>query len=240
MKKLLFWSFIIIITASGCRDIFGKRVRGSGNTKSEARSVSQFNNIDVSGAIDVYVKQDSVASVHVETDDNLLEYVEVINDGGTLDIHQRHGFNLRPSHKIKVFVSNPSFKHFEASGACNIYSENRITSNELVSIDLSGASDIKMEVSAPKVTADLSGASKITMKGETKEFRVDGSGATDIKCFDLMSENTWVEITGAGNAEVHASVKLDVHVSGAGDIKYKGNASVSQSVSGAGSVKKID
>ena len=168
MKKLFFWSFIIVITASGCRDIFGKRIRGDGNIKSESRSVSSFNNVDVSGAIDVYVKQDSVASVNVETDENLLEYVEVINDGGTLNIHQRRGFNLRPSHKIKVYVSNSAFKHFEASGACNIYSENKITSNELVSIDLSGASDVKMEVSAPKVTADLSGAGNITMKGETK------------------------------------------------------------------------
>jgi hypothetical protein len=49
-----------------------------------------------------------------------------------------------------------------------------------------------------------------------------------------------VAISGAGSAEVYASVKLDATVSGAGNVNYKGNASeVNQHVSGAGSVKKV-
>ena len=44
----------------------------------------------------------------------------------------------------------------------------------------------------------------------------------------------------AGDAEVYASVKLDVSVSGAGNVRYKGNAVVNKSVSGAGSVKKVE
>ncbi|MCP2936704.1 DUF2807 domain-containing protein, partial [Salmonella enterica subsp. enterica serovar Typhimurium] len=65
--------------------------------------------------------------------------------------------------------------------------------------------------------------------------------ASDAKCFDLKSENTKVEISGAGDAEVFASVQLDARVSGAGSVKYKGNAaSVNQKVSGAGSVKKVE
>jgi len=55
-----------------------------------------------------------------------------------------------------------------------------------------------------------------------------------------MAENTQVELSGAGDAQVFASVKLDVRVSGAADVKYKGNATVSQSVRGAGSVKKVE
>ncbi|MBL0130494.1 MAG: DUF2807 domain-containing protein [Chitinophagaceae bacterium] len=76
--------------------------------------------------------------------------------------------------------------------------------------------------------------------GDTKDFSVQGSGSTDINCFELFAENTKVELSGAGDAEVFASVKLDVHVSGAADVKYKGNANVSQEVSGAGSVKKVE
>ena len=46
-------------------------------------------------------------------------------------------------------------------------------------------------------------------------------------------------MSGACDAEVFASVKLDVKASGASDVKYKGNAAVSQHVSGAGNVKKV-
>jgi hypothetical protein len=57
---------------------------------------------------------------------------------------------------------------------------------------------------------------------------------------DLQSENTTVKIYGSGNADVFASVKLDVHVAGSGDVRYKGNAQTSSSIAGSGSVKKID
>ena len=116
----------------------------------------------------------------------------------------------------------------------------KLQASEAITIRLSGASDVKMELMAPEVKVDLSGAGTITLLGQTKNFKVDGSGSTDIKCFDLLTENTSVEISGAGNAEVFASVTLDVNVSGAGDVRYRGGATVSQKVSGAGSVKKVD
>jgi hypothetical protein len=240
MKKLLFGCLIILITASGCRQVFGKRIRGNGESKTETRSVSGFHSIDVSGAIDVYVKQDSARGVKVETDGNLLEYIVTREENGVLLIHSRENTNLKPTGNIKVFVSGYGYRSFEASGACDIYSENKISSNEMINIDLRGASDVRLELHAPNVQAELSGAGTISLKGETKDLRINGSGSTNIKCFDMMAENVQLKISGAGDADVYASVKLDVRVSGAGEVKYRGNASVSQDVSGAGSVKKVD
>ena len=61
-----------------------------------------------------------------------------------------------------------------------------------------------------------------------------------MQCFDLLAEIVRIDISGAGDAHVFASVKLDVDVSGAGNVRYKGNANVTQNISGAGSVKKLD
>lgn len=155
-------------------------------------------------------------------------------------IHEQKGVNLRPSKQIKVYVSAPSFKKFEASGACDIYGQNVVVSNDEMKFDLSGSSDVSMELNAPKVNADLSGACNIKLKGNTKDLKISGSGSTDIRCFELMAENTDIRISGAGDAEVFASVNLNVKVSGAGDVKYKDNATVNQSITGAGSVKKIN
>lgn len=240
MKKLIFFSFIILLTASGCREMFGKRVRGNGHITTETRSSSSFHSVDVSGAIDIYVRYDSVSSIKVEADENLHEYIDVHNDNGKLHIHEADNVNLRTTRGIKVYVAGPDFKRFEASGACNIISENRVNSSDGLQIDLSGASDVNMDLKAPKVNVELSGAGSIKLKGETKDLSVDGSGSTDIKCFDLMAENVKIEISGAGDADVYASVKLDVRVSGAGSVRYKGNPSINQNISGAGSVKKVD
>jgi len=239
MRQFFALSLLVIFSTS-CNYVFRKQIRGDGNIKTESRTAGQFNSIDVSSSIEVYVKQDSVASVKIEADENLMEYIQVIHDGEILRIHPEEGYNLRPSGHIKVYVSSPAYKSFEASGACNIYSENKISSTDMVNINLSGSCDAKLELSVPKVSADLSGACNIELKGETKDFKVGGSGSTGIKSMDLLAENVDINLSGAGEAEVYASVKLNVEVSGAGSVKYKGNAAVSQSISGAGSVKKVD
>ncbi len=240
MKSIYFIAIFFTVVITSCNFIGGKRIRGNAVMKIENRSAGTFNGIDVSGNVKVYVKQDSASSIRIQTDENLLEYIITDNRNGTLHIHQKEGTNLKPTQSIKVYVSGPSFKLFKASGACDFISENKITATEPVSINLSGASDVKLELIAPGIDADLSGAGTINLKGETRNFNVDGSGSTNIKCFELMTENTKVELSGAGNAEVFASIKLEVYVSGAADVKYKGNATVNQKISGAGSVKKVE
>lgn len=240
MKLSLLAAFVLSVCLMSCGEVFGDRVKGNGNIKSETRETSAFTKVDVSGSIDLYIRQDSVRSIKVEADENLLDHIEVTTQGETLVIRPERGFNLKPTGNIKVYVSSPVFERLEASGACDIFSENKITSSEEIHIDLSGSCEVTLDLNAPKVTADLSGASDVNLRGETKELVVDGSGSSGIRCFELMAENVQIEISGAGNAEVFASVKLDVNVSGAADVKYKGNAEVSQRISGAGSVKKVE
>lgn len=239
MKKILVLSVVSLVVLSSCWNVFGKRIRGNGAIITQTRDITGYNSIDVSGDFDVYVKQDSVSSVKIETDENLMGYIIVRTEGNTLKIYPRDNYNLRPTGTIKVYVAAPSFKDFEASGACDFYTANKITSTDNISLDLSGSCDAKMELSAPKISAGISGSGSVTLKGETKELKVDGSGSSDFKCFDMMAENVSVDITGSGDADVFASVKLDVDVSGSGTVRYKGNATVNQKVSGSGSVSKV-
>jgi hypothetical protein len=94
MKKIALFSLVILVFASGCREIAGRRVRGSGNIITENRTATGFNSIDVSGAIDVYIKQDSTTSVKVEADDNILEYIEVHTNGSTLENIYRRQYKI--------------------------------------------------------------------------------------------------------------------------------------------------
>ena len=240
MKRLFILSLLFLSVFSSCWDMFGKRVRGDGNVKTENRSVTGYNSIDVSGSIDVYVREDSAQSVKIETDENLLQYVTVRVEGTVLEIYPRDNYNLRPTGTIKVYVAGSDFKKFEASGACDYYTDNKITNSDDISIDLSGACDAKMELSAPKIKAELSGSGKLILTGETKDLSIGGSGSSDFRCFDMKAENVNVDISGSGDAEVFASVKLNIDVSGSGSIKYKGNPSVSQRISGSGSVDKVE
>jgi hypothetical protein len=240
MRSIFIIAVSSLLLFSSCREIFAKRIRGNGNITTQTRSAGEFNSIDVSGNINVYARQDSSSSIRVEADENLQQYIEIIDEGNVLRIKTQAGYNLRSSRPIKVYVSSAAFKKFEASGACDIFSEGKITSSSDIDFDLSGSCNVTMDVNAPKISVDMSGAGTIKLKGETKDFRIQGSGSTDIKCLDLLAETVDLDISGAGDAEVYASSKLTGTISGAADVRYKGAAQTDIHTSGATSVKKID
>ena len=241
MKRILVLTGLATLILTSCSYFGGKRVSGNGNVVSQNRTAGSFSSVDVSGAIDVYIRQDSSQSVRVETDENLQELVEVYEQNGRLYISPRDNFNLNPSNKsVKVYVSSPQIRGLEVSGASNVFGENRISSSESFEIDISGASEVKIDLNAPRVDVDLSGASELHIAGETRDFNVEGSGASGIKGFDLKTENSSIDISGACSAEIFASVKADIRASGASSVKYRGNAAVTQDMSGASSVKKVD
>ncbi len=241
MKKLLVGCTALVFISSSCMFMGGKRVNGNGDIKSLDHAVTAFKNVQVSGNIDLYVSQGATKPVTLEADENLLQYIDVEQQGDQVTIKIRDGFRLRPSGNIKAYVTSTLYNNIDVSGASNIKSQAKIANAEKMSLQVSGAGNIDMDITAPAIAVQVSGAGDVNLKGETKTFDLNLSGAGNAHCFDLLSENTKIGISGFGNADVYASEKLDAQVSGAGDVLYKGGATnIVQQVSGAGSVKKAD
>ena len=241
MKASILLLLLTALVLSSCSYFGGKRVKGNGNITTREHRTGAFHSVEVGGAIHVYVKQDSsLQPVKVETDENLQDLVEITESNGVLYISPEDHFNLSPTKSVTVYVAAPQFRGLMVSGASWIRGENKLISNETFDLGASGASEIKLELKAPRIDAETSGASNMTLSGETKDLKLEGSGASNFKCTDLLTENTTVGISGASSADVFASVKLNVEASGASGVKYRGAAAVTQDVSGASSVKKID
>src|SRR5450432_1451168 len=238
MRKYCFLSFIVFLGLVSCR-FLGKRIHGNGVIKTEERTVSSFKEVEADGDIKLNVIQGDLKPVKLVGDENILSYIEVIQNGDHITIKTKEGVNISPSGEFNVYVTSPNYKSIDVSGSSDIIGQNKITSSDELNLQASGAGDIKMEVDAPKITSGISGSGSIKLKGQTKDLDIDLSGAGHAYCYDLLTENTTVQISGAGSAQVYASVKLKAGVSGAGNISYKGNASVSQQISGAGSVNKV-
>jgi hypothetical protein len=244
MTKLNWKTPLLLLTFPtllfSCRNFFGKRVHGNGNITTQDRPVNEFKDIEVGGAAKVYVSQGDQHTVKVEVDENLQQFVEVFQEGNKVIVREKSGFNLAPTGDLRIYVTSPVYNNIDVSGACDIIGQTPINSPENLSMNISGAGDMKMEVNAPHISAEVSGSGNIDLKGETKSADLTLTGAGHAHCFELKSENTKIEISGAGSAQVYASVRLDAEVSGAGSVDYKGGAAVDQHVSGAGSVHKVD
>jgi len=87
--------------------------------------------------------------------------------------------------------------------------------------------------------AELTGNGGIQLKGQSRYFDCKLLGNGNLKAFDLMAEETKVHIMGNGDAEVYASIKLDVSLTGNGTVRYKGNAQPSTHITGNGSITQV-
>lgn len=240
-KLVTLFMFVMLFTGisgitSGCNMITG--VHGDGKVIKETRVVSSFDGIDVSGAFNIYLRQGPNEEVIIEADENLQTIIRAEVRGSTLVIDTRKPINHPTS--LNVYITFKDLKKVEVSGAVDIVTENKVTLNDF-SLHTSGASDVRMEVTAQKLDLNSSGASKLRLAGTATDVTADLSGACDIYGFDLVCENFTVDMSGAGKAQIHVTKKINAEISGAGSIRYKGNPSViNQSVSGAGSIKHED
>ncbi len=212
---------------------------GNGVMSTQQRNLGDFNGVDVSGPVKVFISQNSVSSVKIEGDENLLEYIEIENNGDELDIRTRRGYNLRPRTGIKIYVTAPSFDELAVTGAGELKTQTKISSAKNMDIRVTGSGDMILNIDAPSINTNITGSGNIKINGGTRNFSTEVTGSGEVHAFDLLSESTDVEISGSGDVEVFASKQLKISISGSGDVKYKGNPSVNQSIHGSGNIRKI-
>jgi hypothetical protein len=177
--------------------------------------------------------------VKIEGDENLLEYIEIENQGDDLEIRTRRGYNLRPRSGIKIYITAPSFDKLAVTGSGELKTQTKISNGKNVGVSVTGSGDMILNIDAPSINSEITGSGNITINGGTRNFSTEVTGSGEVHAFDLLSENTKVTITGSGDVEIFASKQLDINISGSGDVKYKGNPSVNKSVAGAGDIRQI-
>ncbi len=181
----------------------------------EHRKVETFDQIDVSGAIQVVVEIADEPTVVVETDDNLQKYVATDVRGKKLVIRQTE--DIDPT-KLQVRITTPS----------------------LTSLDSSGATKARISgLTGSRFALDLSGAAEVVLAGEVDVFVIDASGASTVDAQKLIAGRVEVDGSGASDFSVHAEHTLIADLSGAGELKYWGNPSeVKTDLSGAASIEQ--
>lgn len=232
MKKSFLIAVASTLLLASC---MSRGIRGSGHVISKQFTETGFKNIDVGSVMKVYLKQGDKYEVKVEAEDNIMDLIEVKKDGDKLEFGFRNNTSLNPTKDIIIYITAPDFHELSASGAGGYVSQGTIKTSE-ISLDLSGATKVKLALDVTSVKVDASGASEIILSGNTNSLDVDGSGSTDISAFDLKSQMVNIGISGAGSAQVQAEKNLKVEISGAAHVVYKGNPTVTKDISGAGRV----
>jgi len=201
-------------------------------------NLTGFDKLSMGSAFRIEVKQGSKYSISTTGRSEDLDDLQATVKGDVLHLGYKNNSWNKNRKTVNVNITMPSLAAVDFSGACkaNVAPFSGVRNMD---IEVSGASQVNMEFSAPKVTFDLSGASSLILVGRGDVLNGEVSGASSFKGRDFAAKTVNIDASGASSAAVVASNSLQADASGASSIRYSGGAKdVHSSSSGASSVKR--
>lgn len=231
----IFFAFIAVLVLSFQSCSLNIK-RGNGVIEIDEIEIGNFNKVNIGGNYDVIFIKSEFTKVIIETDENLLPFINTELFSQTLNINNVH--NLKSTDGIWVKVHYKQLEEIYSTGASNIELEGTLITEELT-INLSGIGAIDLDIDTEKVELNLTGAGVVVLSGNTDFQETHISGAGGLRAFDLKSNTCTVNLSGLGGAEIMATEKLEATITGVGGIVYAGNPKViEKQVSGFGKIKR--
>ncbi|HVZ97690.1 MAG TPA: head GIN domain-containing protein [Chitinophagaceae bacterium] len=194
------------------------------DANAEQRNVSAFTGIKVSGGITLYLSQGEEYSLAVsasDADSRSEIKTEVKDNVLTISVSGKHWKHWE-GRELRAYVSFKTLDNMEATGACSVFINGTLSTGTLL-IRLSGASTMEGKIKAGTISFDLSGASVAKIGGEAENTKIDASGASDIKSYDLTTQNCIARLSGASDARLTISNSVVASASGASTLYFDGN-----------------
>jgi hypothetical protein len=210
-------------------------LEGSGELKSDTRLLKPFTRIELNTDAKVIITKDTVQSIRVEAQPNVLKVLTTEVSGKWLYIDLD---GCLADHKpITVYISTPSFETIEVDGSGSV--EGRGSFNgEKITLSIDGSGSINIGLSANEVKSEIKGSGNMNLSGSARKFDVDLSGSGDVNAQEMPSGVCKVNVRGSGNCRIFAINKLAVDIAGSGNVFYKGTPDITTNITGSGKLEK--
>lgn len=210
---------------SGNSWLGGKEVKASKNYVTKQIKVSDFDQIAVSGSLDVtYTQQSGKPKVEIYTSDNIVDLLDIYVKNGKLNL----GFKKN----VKV-----SYNKLEI----------RVTSEDLNAVNVAGSGDFKFTngLKTDQLKMNVAGSGDITASNIqcSQEFTANAAGSGDIECKQLKAADMDISVAGSGDLKIENALVMSANasVAGSGTVKISGNADkANYSVAGSGDLYAND
>jgi hypothetical protein len=226
MKKLFLFALVCVLSTA----VFAQENRSF--------SVSGFDRLSMGSAFKIDVKQGKQYSLTATGESDDVKDLEAKVVSGVLRVgYKGNNWNKRRK-TVNINIVMPSLEGIDFSGASKAV-VNKFVGVKQMAIEVSGASQVTMDFSAPKVTFELSGASSLAITGQGDILHGEVSGASSFKGESFPAKEVNIDASGASSAYVVASNAVHADASGASRIRYSGSAKdIHSNTSGASSVKR--
>jgi mannose-6-phosphate isomerase-like protein (cupin superfamily) len=210
--------------------------------QSETRAINgDVRGIDLSGPIDLTLRQGAVPSLVVRGEQRLLGNIDTTRGAdGTLHIGTT-GMLLHHRQPLQVTLVLPSIEDISVRGngdsTVNGFSGDRIEVNldgsgnvkfngrfKDVKAEIHGSGELEMNGGASdKVEVAVVGSGKMTVVGSCSQFKAEQTGSGDLNARHLSAEEANLQLMGSGEAVITARKVANVTVRGSGDVLVYGS-----------------
>jgi hypothetical protein len=222
------------LAITACTPFDREAIRGSGEVTTRDYDVSDFDRIRVGRALDIEIVPGETHSLELTADDNIMRYITVDQRGDTLVLDVDDDVSLRrATHRFEVAV--PELERLELHGAASAQLAGFFIDGD-IELALSGASELEgTGIKVASLHLDLSGASEVRLEGTGDTADVRASGTSFVELRDLTVAEADVQLHGASKANVMATRRLDADLSGFSRLRYGGDPSLGRIETSGGS-----
>ena len=234
MKKSYSFILVLILMAGLLCSCHINKVSGDGNVVSKEIPIKDYDEIQIEGEnVDFkYMQSDDVPYLKVETDQNIMDLLDINTDSKVLVV--------RPNRFI-VITNSTALKEFKMAGGGNCDLGKGLNGKKL-EIRFAGGGTIKADsIAITRLDCEIAGSGTVSLSGKTEKMNIKSAGSSKIKAFGLETEELTCKAAGSTHIEITANKAISTKIAGSGTIRYKGNPNIKEkSIIGSGSITKVD
>ncbi len=207
LKRLLLASILI--------SVFSLTISAQQSTKIITK---YFTAVDVDNMANVTLVNDDTCYIIIKSKDfNPNKFSYEIND-------EVISFNVEgiKNYSLDIEIASPYFTEIIMDGAGDLFSKSRLEGEDL-HLELSGASNVILDLDYNILTARLQGASDAKVSGFVDSMYINTSGASDFNSYDTKTLFASVKASGASDVKINPDSTVVADISGTSSLRYKNN-----------------
>lgn len=200
------------------------------------KTLPYFNSIEAGEKFSIQIQNANTNALQIESIEGFEDYIKAEVEGTKLKISSDK--RIKQPKNLRLTVFSPEIVSVTLEGAAELVSSDTIKA-ENFELNLSGAAYAQLYLYVQNLKSKLSGAANLQVAGYANNHVAEITGAGILKAFELVSEKTYLNVSGAGDAYVNASKELNAKVSGTGDVIYTNEPeNLLVEITGLGEVRK--
>lgn len=229
-------------------------INGSDRIVTRTKAAPEFHGVDASRAVGVVIG--GTEKIVIEANDNVIDYVVVEAENGTLRIGIDNNVNVRNMNVTVRIPNNGKISAIEASSAAEIRTESALKASDMnirlssaasldaalksdrCTIRLSSGTEMKAAVDFGQCNIGLSSGSELRLSGSADSMVAKISSGAELNAFDMVARVCEVDVASGAEAEVNCSEKLTARASSGASLEYKGDCEVDRKASSGGEIRK--